>query len=220
MMVELADVLLREFGAQAAYTQSDEITLSWHYDDYDTEMFCGGRIQKLNSHLASRASVRFNKLLADYIPEKVGDEPTFDSRIFNVPNQTEATNQFLWREQDASKNSISMAARAYYSHNEIKNKNGPQMQEMLFQKGVNWNDYPNFFKRGTFIVKTRGCTPFSAEELERLPLMHAARRNPDLLVERNQYIRHTDLPKFSTITNREDFIFRGAKPEYGTKTSQ
>jgi tRNA(His) 5'-end guanylyltransferase len=213
LMVETAEFLLRHFGADAAYTQSDEITLGWHLDDYDTELFCGGRIQKLNSQLASKTSVHFNKLLPKFIPEKADEEPSFDARVFSVPNLVEAANQFLWREKDAAKNSISMAARAKFSHQRLMNKSGPEMQEMMFQEcGVNWNDYPNFFKRGTFILKRRVATPFTIEELASLPEKHAARRNPDLMIERNKVIRYTDLPKFSTITNREGFLFLGQEP--------
>jgi tRNA(His) 5'-end guanylyltransferase len=214
LMVEVSAWLLQHFGADAAYTQSDEITLGWHLESYEDELFCGGRIQKLNSHLAAKTSVRFNALLPKFIPEKVGLDPVFDARVFSVPNLAEAANQFLWREQDASKNSISMAARAYFSHNQIMNKNGSEMQEMLWsQKNVNWNDYPNFFKRGTFILKRRVSTPFTVEELAALPEKHAARRNPGLVVERNRYIRFSDLPKFSTIVNREAFLFLGEDPK-------
>lgn len=210
LMIEVAEFLLQHFGADVAYTQSDEITLGWHLDDYDTELFCGGRIQKLNSHLASKTSVRFNKLLPKFIPEKANEEPSFDARVFSVPNLVEATNQFLWREQDASKNSISMAARAYFSHNQVMNKNGSEMQEMLFQeKKINWNDYPNFFKRGTFLVKRKVSTPFTVEELAVLPEKHAAKKNPNLVIERNKIIRFDNLPKFSTILNRDGFLFRG-----------
>lgn len=213
LMIEVAECLLQHFGADAAYTQSDEITLGWHLDEYDTELFCGGRIQKLNSHLASKTSVRFNRLLPKWIPEKAEDEASFDARVFSVPNLAEAANQFLWREQDAAKNSISMAARAKFSHNRLMNKSGSEMQEMMFQEhGINWNDYPNFFKRGTFLLKRKVATPFTAEELAKLPEKHAARRNPELVVERNKIIRFNTLPKFSTVTNREGFLFLGQEP--------
>jgi tRNA(His) 5'-end guanylyltransferase len=77
--------------------------------------------------------------------------PRFDARVYVVPTLEEAVNSFLWREQDATKNSITMAASAYYSHNELMNKNGSEKQEMLFQKEVNWNDYPTFFIRVSYV---------------------------------------------------------------------
>lgn len=216
LMVEAASWLLQHFGADAAYTQSDEITLGWNQQGFETELFCGGRIQKLNSHLASKTSIRFNKLLPGFIPEKTDEGAAFDARVFSVPNLVEAANQFLWREQDATKNSISMAARTYFSHNQIMNKNGKEMQEMLFSEhGINWNDYPAFFKRGTFIVKRRVNTPFTTDELAALPEKHAARRNPTLTIERNVYKRYTDMPKFSTVVNRVEFLFMGEEPKTG-----
>ena len=47
LMIEVSAYLLDYFSADVAYTQSDEISLAWKNDDYDTEMFCGGRIQRL-----------------------------------------------------------------------------------------------------------------------------------------------------------------------------
>jgi tRNA(His) guanylyltransferase len=212
IMIEVAEWLLTHFGATAAYTQSDEITLGWHQKSFETELFCGGRVQKLCSHLAAKTSVRFNTLLPQYLPEKAGKEAYFDARVFTVPNLTEAANQFLWREQDATKNSISMAARAYFSHKMIDGKNGPEMLSMLLEKKVDWNDYPNFFKRGTFIIPRTISTPFTQEELKELPPLHHARRNPDLIIERRRCIRYANLPKFSTVTNREEFLFLGKDP--------
>jgi hypothetical protein len=71
--------------------------------------------------------------------------------------------------------------------------------------------------RGTFILRRKVCTPFSKEEIASLPEKHAARRNPELVIERMKTVRYTNLPKFSTITNRVDFLFLGAEPETGSK---
>jgi tRNA(His) 5'-end guanylyltransferase len=47
-----------------------------------------------------------------------------------------------------------MAAHAVLGHSATMNKSGEEKQEMLFQeKGVNWNDYPTKYKRGTVIKK-------------------------------------------------------------------
>ena len=50
-------------------------------------------------------SVFFNRELPKYLPEKVDKMPRFDCRVYNVPTLDEAVNSFLWREQDATKNS-------------------------------------------------------------------------------------------------------------------
>ena len=136
------------------------------------------------SDLASMCSVYFNRQLPNFLPEKVDKMPRFDCRVFNVPTLDEAVNTFLWREQDATKNSISMAAQSVYSHNQLNGKTGSDKQEMLFQKGINWNDYPDFFKRGSYIQRKRTLTKFSTEELEKLPQKHQARLNPNLEIER------------------------------------
>jgi len=104
-----------------------------------------------------------------------------------------------------------MAARAYYSHGELDQKSGGQMQELLFQKGVNWNDYPAFFKRGTFVQRRKVLKPFTADELDALPEKHEARSNPDLVVERTE-IRELEMPPFSKVTNRVDVVFQGEDP--------
>ena len=44
-----------------------------------------------------------------------------------------------------------------FSYNELQHKSCNQIQEMLFQeKGINFNDYPISFKRGTCIIKKDG----------------------------------------------------------------
>lgn len=46
-----------------------------------------------------------------------------------------------------------MVAQSLYSHKELHKKNQSDMQEMVFQKGLNWNDLHYSKKRGTFVVK-------------------------------------------------------------------
>ena len=164
------------------------------------------------SDLAAMCSVYFNRLLPKYLPEKADKMPRFDCRVFNVPTLDEAVNTFLWRELDATKNSISMASQHYYSHKQLDGKNGSEKQEMLFQKGVNWNDYPTFFKRGTYIQRKRVLTKFTTDELSKLPAKHAARQNPDLEIER-WVVDKVELPPLNKITNRVDVIIYGKKPE-------
>lgn len=77
----------------------------------------------------------------------------FDSRVFNIPKE-EVTNYFLWRQNDATRNSIQMVGQANFSHKELRGKSCNQIQEMLWQeKNINWNDYPTYQKRGSCCVK-------------------------------------------------------------------
>jgi len=150
-MTMLTEALVKEFNAVIGYTQSDEITLSWNITDYRTEMVFGGKVNKLNSLIAAYASVQFQVLIRELIPEKNGSFPLFDCRVWNVPTLAEAVNVFLWREQDAIRNSVQMAARSVYSHKQCDNKDISQLYHMLLHKGIDWDNYPTMFKRGTYI---------------------------------------------------------------------
>jgi len=198
--------------AVCGYTQSDEITLAWYSKDPKSQIYFDGRIQKMCSTLAASCSVRFNRLLPEYLPEKADEEPTFDCRIWQLPTREEAANVFLWREFDATKNSITMAAQSFYSHKELMGKNGSEKQEMLFQKNVNWNNYPAFFKRGSYVQRRIVRTRPTLEELALLPEKHHARLNPDLEIERSEYVR-LEMPTFRQVTNRVQVLFDGAAPE-------
>jgi tRNA(His) 5'-end guanylyltransferase len=101
--------------------------------------------------LAGLASATFVKLARERIPQKTEPTPCFDCRVWQVPTRREALEVFVWREDDAVKNSISMAAGAFYPDAELRGKNSAAKQELLFQKGVNWSEYPAAFKRGTYL---------------------------------------------------------------------
>lgn len=219
LMIECTKYLVKETNANCGYTQSDEITLGWFRRDFDSEIFFDGKISKMTSTLAAMQSVYFNKNIVKYfIPgiqtrpsEYVEKMPTFDCRVWSVPNIVEGANEFLWREKDATKNSISMAARVYFSHKELENKNGSQMQEMLWkEKGINWNDYPQKFRRGTYVQRVKTVRKFSVDEIEKLPKNHHARTDPELMVERTNIRIIKNLPPLSKITNRPEVIFFGA----------
>ena len=211
LMIETTKFLVKETNANCGYHQSDEITLVWYSDSYESKIYFDGRLFKMISDLAAMASVFFNRELPKYLPEKAHLMPRFDCRVFNVPTPAEAANTFLWRELDATKNSISMAAQHYYSHKELEKKNSSDKQEMLFQKGVNWNDYPSFFKRGTYIQRKKVLTKFTADELAKLPPKHQAKTNPDLMIERC-IIDKVELPPLAQVKNREEVILFGAEP--------
>lgn len=211
LMSNTAKYLLEETNASIVFNQSDEISLVIYSEDIKSQTFFNGRIQKLTSIIASMATVYFNKHLASFIPEKSDLMPVFDCRVWNVPSLVEATNCILWRELDATKNSISMAAQHYYSHKELHKKNSSDKQEMLFAKGINWNDYPTSFKRGVYHRRVKKFIKFTTEELEKLPTKHAARVNPDLTVERS-VIERTELPPITRVVNRVEVFFNGAEP--------
>lgn len=156
-------------GCKLAYTQSDEISLLLtDYDGLDTQAWFDYNVQKMTSISASMASAKFNQLRQirvfntyvkgeKYYPIEFSlpnSLAIFDSRAFNIPKD-EVANYFLARQKDAVKNSVAMLAQSLYSHKELHKKNGPEMQELCFQKGHNWNDLDFSKKRGSTIIKNK-----------------------------------------------------------------
>lgn len=202
--------LILATGATIAYHQSDEITLILFARDPKTALYVDGRFQKLVSHCASIATAVWNANVPELIPEKAGTSAMFDARAWAVPSLSEAANVLLWREDDATKNSISMAARAFYSHGALAHKSGREMHDMLHARGINWNNYPAWAKRGTYMGRRTLCRKFTPEELAQLPPMHNAHKNPGMEFERSS-IEVLDMPPFRQVTNRVDAMF-GATP--------
>lgn len=153
-------------GCKLGYTQSDEITLLLtDYDTLDTDAWFDNNVQKICSVSASMATLAFNKYLRDsfeeYFVEHMYEDDymsavslaitkgaMFDSRCFNIP-ESEVTNCFIWRQQDATRNAVQMLGQCNFSHKELQNKSCSDIQDMLMtQKGINFNDMPTEFKRG------------------------------------------------------------------------
>ena len=156
-------------GAKFGYVQSDEISiLITDYEDITTDGWFDNNLQKMCSISASMATAKFNELrlkrnlkimedlrrpdelFLNWDRQKLA---TFDSRVFVIPETEEVINYFIWRQQDATRNSVSMAAQSMFSHKELHDKSSSQMQDMMMTKNVNWNDYPIGFKRGRCVIK-------------------------------------------------------------------
>jgi tRNA(His) 5'-end guanylyltransferase len=223
LMVETTKLLVQEYGAFVGYTQSDEISLILYSATLDSQVPYNGRIQKLVGDITAFTTLHFNRMLPKYLPDEyVKRYPRFDCRVWNVPTLEEAANAILWRELDATKNSISMAAQHYFSHKVLQGKNGGEKQDMLMiEKGVNWNDYPAYFKRGTYVKRVKVSRKYTCEEIEKLPAKHQARTNPDLMVER-QDVQVISMPPFNKVVNRVGVIFNEENPllEQEQKTIQ
>jgi tRNA(His) guanylyltransferase len=212
LMRKVTEGLVFETNARIGYCQSDEISLVFQQETPESEIYFDGRVLKMTSILASTATLLFNRLLPEAFPAKVSAKPVFDARVMSVPSRAEACNYLIWREQDAVRNSIAMAAQAKFSHRELHGVDTKRMQEMLFQRhGINWNDYESRYKRGSYFRRVTKSIPFSAEELAKLPEKHEARRNPGLLVER-RVVEEACLPPLQRVVNREEVVFDGAEP--------
>ncbi len=169
-------------GCVLGYTQSDEITLVLcDYKKLTSQAWFDNNIQKMCSISASMATLEFNRkfcenknrwimdtydcvhsnegMLGEWFKIKIAYDGAsfhgalFDSRVFNIPKE-EVNNCLLWRQQDATRNSIQSVAQANFSHKQLQNKNCSELQEMLFQeKGINWNNIPTHLKRGSCCIK-------------------------------------------------------------------
>jgi tRNA(His) 5'-end guanylyltransferase len=210
-MVATAVALAEETNACMVYTQSDEISLAWHASDSETEVWFNGRITKMTSQLAALATLHFYRAILEHLPAYADKLPSFDARVWQVPTRIEGANAFLWREWDAIKNSITMAASALYSPKQLHGKNGAEKLEMLKAKGVDWNAYPESFKRGTYVQRRVVERPFTMEEISKLPPKHHARRNPDLRVRRTT-VGVVPMPPLVQVANRVGVIFDGELP--------
>ena len=181
-MQDTCKYLVKETTAVLGYVQSDEISLGWtdsQHCPFD------GRVQKLESVLASMASAEFvYKILRGMFSGEAADEydlntmlakvdkvrPCFDCRVFNVPSMEELANAFLWRENDAIKNSISGMSLHFYSHKELQGKNSDEKIHMMRMKGYCfYEDTEEAFLRGTFWQRETYLKKLDKEEIERIP---------------------------------------------------
>ena len=143
-------VLCEEIGgAQLGYTQSDEISiLVQDYKNLNTQPWFDKNVQKITSVSASIATAAFNRAF------NLNDNyALFDARVFVLPKE-EVCNYFLWRQQDATKNSIQSLARSVFSHSELHGLNSAKLQEKLHSElKINWNDCETWQKRGLCVKK-------------------------------------------------------------------
>ena len=125
----------------------------------------------------------------------------FDARAFNIPRE-EVTNLIYWRQLDATRNSIQMVGQANFSHRELQGKSCNMIQDMLHEeKGINWNDFPTYLKRGSCVIKTEGKTTSAKTAKDGSVITWTAER-PHWVVDR-------DIP-----------IFKGEGREYIEKLIQ
>ena len=212
-MIDTAKTIVEQTHATIGYVQSDELSFVW-IPNANGDIWFDRKIAKMTSVLAGMATAAFIKSMmqrfdnAQQLLEKL---PHFDARVICMPNQTEAANMLLWRNLDSTKNAVSMAAHHYFGHSSLQGMKSSEMQERLFQEaGVNFNDYPFAFKRGTWIKRDTIQRTFTEEELERIPAQHRPER--DTVIARTN-ISSFDLPPLNKIANRTQVLFYGETPQ-------
>ncbi len=133
------------FNVIYAYTESDEISLLFSLNE---DMF-NRKTRKFNSILAGEASAKFSLLLND-----IG---VFDSRISQLPTKKLVIDYFRWRNEDAFRNSLN--AHCYWmlrrkgedskeATQKIEGKSIALKNELLYKNEINFNELPNWHKRG------------------------------------------------------------------------
>ena len=201
-------------GCVLGYTQSDEISLVLvDYTELTTDAWFGNNLQKMCSVSASMATLAFNKaftrniskqskrLYTEHLEEKdasyietleiaMNKGAMFDSRVFTIPKE-EVCNYMLWRQQDATRNSILSVGQANFSHKDLHGKSCNNIQDMLMtQKGINWNDYATTLKRGSCCIKVDdGLAQYDEAE------------NICGYTQRSQWIIDNEIPIFSQDRN-------------------
>jgi tRNA(His) 5'-end guanylyltransferase len=146
MMIETTAHLMNcGFKTIYGYTESDEISLL-----FDPQITTFDRkLRKYNSILAGEASAKFALLL--------GEHACFDSRISELPNIDCVIDYFRWRNEDAHRNALN--AHCYWAlRNEGKTVQQAtdglyrlsvaEKNELLWQRGINFNELPLWQKRG------------------------------------------------------------------------
>lgn len=148
------------------FTESDEISLLFHPNDNTF----GRKTRKINSILASEASVSLSLTL--------GVPACFDCRVVPLPNLECVKDYFSWRQEDAHRNSLNShcywqlrkeGISAYEATKLLEGKSISFKNELLFSRNINFNDLPNWQKRGIGVYYTtyekKGFNPLTKEEI-------------------------------------------------------
>ena len=204
-------------GCVFGYTQSDEITLVLtDYETIATDAWFGYNVQKMTSISASMATLAFNKFfrgntctfiynngenyykdseefrLCKIYKECSDKMAMFDSRVFSIPKE-EVCNCLIWRQQDATRNSIQSVGQANFSHKQLNGKSCNAIQDMLFiEKGINWNDFPIDCKRGSCCYKRQAEKEIVVPKTEE-----------KLMVNRSEWYIDKNIPIF---TQDRDYV--------------
>ena len=146
LMIETTKHLMNcGFKVIYGFTESDEISLLF---DLDINLF-GRKTRKFISILSGEASAKFSLLFND-----IG---VFDCRICQLPNIKTVIDYFRWRNEDAHRNALN--AYCYWmlrkqgkdkkeATNFIDGKSVHEKNELLFSHRINFNNLPNWQKRG------------------------------------------------------------------------
>jgi tRNA(His) 5'-end guanylyltransferase len=147
-------------GTVFGYQQSDEINLLLRNDQtLETDAWFGNRIQKMVAATASIATYEFNNYLSHmHEPPDLDGPALFDSKVFALPNITEAVNHLIYRQQDCMRNSVTAAAYAALrrkydrksAQDMLDRRSVPEREDLLYDEfGIDFHrSYPSGFRMG------------------------------------------------------------------------
>lgn len=159
LMVNTTEYLFSNSGFRIAYayTQSDEISLLLERDDNTFNR----RPKKIATTLAATASAYFSLELSKLL--KTNIVAVFDGTLDIRPTADRVVDYFLWRQQDSYRNClngyvywtlIKEGKSARSAGSIIDRRANSSKQEILFEKGINFNDVPSWQKSGVGLVRT------------------------------------------------------------------
>lgn len=209
-MIETTRHLLQEMIALVGYTQSDEISLAWYEPSQsESDYAFDGRFQKLASVLAGMASAKFCQLLATHLPAKAQDTPHFDCRVWQVPTLAGRSRRVrLARRRRDEEQHHDGRWRLPHGRGADSKELEPEAVDALAE-GVNWNDFPAFFKRGTYLQRRTIERALTDDERSRIPEAH--RPAAGTVVKRTN-VAELDLPPVRKIANLAAVLFDRADP--------
>jgi len=202
-MIAMTKQLVKETGADFGYTQSDETSLVFFPRGKQSEHYLGGKVSKVNSIVASMASVTFNHFIMKSSPVAMAGRglPYFDCRVWSVDSDMEAMNTVLWRMQDAKRNSISSLCHNTMGHKKMQNLSGDTMiSTMKADYDVDWFSIPDRYRFGTIVTNVAELTELDADIVATIPV---DKRPINNMVMRNKiYEEHAGEFMSSTIEER------------------
>ena len=198
LMGEVTSLLVSNImGCKFGYTQSDEISLLLTNDtNLNTEAWFNNNVQKIASVASSMATAYFNMLLPKYIDKglkaPVGTPALFDARVSVLPHK-EVANYFIWRQEDATKNSIQMLAQSIYTQKELNGiKTKDLINKMVAEYSINWLEIPKKLQRGIAVYR------YVEETLETIKTTIVIDEDMPLVKEDRDFVEH--LLNFNTDT--------------------
>jgi tRNA(His) guanylyltransferase len=149
MVATVGHVMDCGFQTRFGYSQSDEISLLFNRD----ERSFGRNIRKWTSILAGEASAAF--------AVRIGRPAAFDCRIIELPTVQLVIDYFRWRSEDAHRNALNAwcywklrdeGADSSAATSRLEGMSVAEKNELLFQRGLNFNDLPLWQRRGIGVL--------------------------------------------------------------------